>query len=313
MTTDWPLTHLRHVDLAVPDFKQQVQFYTDTWGLTPAGEDTDIIYLAAAGSPEQYSVRLRKNADKRLDLISFGARDNASVDTLAQSLAESDVELVNEPAELQTPGGGYGFRFFDVDGRTIEISSDVATRAHRKVEEGEDIPVKLSHVVLNSPDIDRTRLFYERHFNFKLSDTLAHPAMGDLLHFLRTSPLHHSIGIAKGPHASVNHVSFEMRGIDEYLRGTGRLMRAGIEKLWGPGRHKIGDNTFSYFVDPHGNILEYTTELELVDEDTWHPSIFDATDPMTQDQWGTAGPPAEETFAKMFNDPDAGLFNAPPV
>ena len=29
------ITHLRHVDLAVPDFDQQLAFYTPTWGLTP--------------------------------------------------------------------------------------------------------------------------------------------------------------------------------------------------------------------------------------------------------------------------------------
>ena len=28
------ITHLRHVDLAVPDFGKQLDFYTNTWGLT---------------------------------------------------------------------------------------------------------------------------------------------------------------------------------------------------------------------------------------------------------------------------------------
>ena len=58
--------------------------------------------------------------------------------------------------------------------------------------------------------------------------------------------------------------------------------------LWGPGRHCAGDNTFSYFLDPSGNTMEYTTELEELDEDTWHPHIYDLTDPQVQDQWGTA-------------------------
>ncbi|MFT4288924.1 VOC family protein [Nocardioides sp.] len=310
---DWPLTHLRHVDLAVPDFKRQVRFYTEQWGLTQVAEDGGVVYLAAAGSPEQYSVRLRKDEDKRLDLISFGARDEATVVRLAQALAEDGVKLVSEPDKLQTPGGGFGFRFFDCDGRTVEISSDVETRVHRKVEQGEDIPVRLSHAVFNSLDINRTRAFYERHFDFKLTDTLAHPSHGELLYFMRTSPTHHSIGIAKGPYTSLNHISFEMRGIDEYMRGSGRLMRAGVQKLWGPGRHRIGQNTFSYFLDPHGNVVEYTTELELVDEDSWHPSVFDATDPKVYDQWGTAGPAYEVIYEQMMNEQDDGLFVAPPV
>ena len=80
-------------------------------------------------------MRLRQDADKRMDLIAFGARDAAAVDTLAERLASGGVQLVSEPGKLQTPGGGYGFRFFDVDGRTVEISSDVAVRQHRKIEE----------------------------------------------------------------------------------------------------------------------------------------------------------------------------------
>ena len=40
-----------------------------------------------------------------------------------------------------------------------------------------------------------------------------------------------------------------------------------------------GNNTFSYFLDPHGNTIEYTTELEELDEDTWHPHLYDFSDP----------------------------------
>jgi catechol 2,3-dioxygenase-like lactoylglutathione lyase family enzyme len=166
---------------------------------------------------------------------------------------------------------------------------------------------------VNSPDIARTQAFYEQHLGFALSDSLNHPRMGDLMKFMRCNPQHHSMAIAKGPHASVHHVSFEMRGLDEYMRGTGRLMRAGVRKIWGPGRHMAGDNTFSYFLDPHGNMVEYTTELELLDEDTWHPSVYDVSDENVADQWGTANPFDEQLTKEGFNDVDRGLFVAPPV
>ena len=129
---EYGITHLRHVDLAVPDYDTQRTFYKDTWGLTEVGTDGDLSYLAAEGSPEQYVVRLRKATEKRLDLISFGADERAPRSTRSpRSSAAEGVQLVGEPGELQTAGGGYGFRFFDIDGRTIEISSDVETRQHR--------------------------------------------------------------------------------------------------------------------------------------------------------------------------------------
>ncbi|WP_433795302.1 VOC family protein [Actinoplanes sp. CA-252034] len=307
------ITHLRHVDLAVPDYDRQLEFYTSMWGLDAETTDEGIAFLAAAGSPEQYSVRLRKATEKRLDLVAFGAADRADVDALAERLGRSGVTLINEPDLLQTPGGGYGFRFFDIDGRTVEVSSDVAVRQHRKVEEGESVPVKLSHVVINSPNPEATVAFYDEHLSFALSDTLMHPRMGSMMWFLRTNRWHHSLAIARGPHVALHHASFEMRGIDEYMRGTGRLLRGGVEKVWGPGRHMAGNNTFSYFLDPHGNTIEYTTELEELDEDTWHPHLYDFSDPAVSDQWGTANPMNEFVAKQSFNDVDRGIFVAPPV
>ena len=304
---DQLITHLRHVDLAVPDFARQRDFYRDVWGLTQVGGDTGVAFLAAEGSPEQYVLRLRQG-EKRLDLIAFGAEDPAHVDELARQLAAAGVTLVSEPGTLDTPGGGYGFRFFDIDGRTIEVSAGVAVRAHRPVEEKESIPVRLSHVVLNSTDIDRTRDWYAEHLGFRLSDTL-----GNVMHFMRCNPRHHSFAIARGPHVAVHHVSFEMRGVDEYMRGSGRVLRSGSRMVWGPGRHLAGDNTFSYFLDPHGNTIEYTTELQELDEDSWHPHVYDSRDPAVQDQWGTANPMNELVAKESFNDPDPGLFTAPPV
>jgi catechol 2,3-dioxygenase-like lactoylglutathione lyase family enzyme len=311
--TERLITHLRHVDLAVPDFETQLDFFTGTWGLTSEHSDSGLSFLAAEGSPEQYVVRLRQSPDKRIDLISFGAATPADVDTLAQQVAADGVTLVSEPGTLQTPGGGYGFRFFDNEGRTVEVTADVAVRQHRKIEEGESIPVRLSHVVINSADPDSTRAFYEKHLGFALSDTLMHPRMGEMMWFMRVNAWHHSMAIARGPHPSLHHASFEMRGIDEYMRGTGRLLRAGVEKIWGPGRHLAGNNTFSYFLDPHGNTVEYTTELDLIDEDTWHPHMYDFSDPEVSDQWGTANQMNEFVAQRSFNDPDKGLFVAPPV
>ncbi|MET9084877.1 VOC family protein [Streptomyces sp. NPDC004237] len=307
------ITHLRHVDIAVPDFDKQREFFTNLWGLTPVAEDTGVVFLAAEGSPEQYIVRLRRDREKRLDLIAYGAATAADVDALAAGLGTAGVRLISEPGTLRTAGGGYGFRFFDVDGRTVEVSADVATRRHRRIEARESIPVRLSHVVVNSPDIARTQAWYERHLGFAHSDTLSHPRNGDMMTFLRCSPQHHSIAIAKGPHVSLHHISFEMRGLDEYMRGTGRLLRAGTRLLWGPGRHGAGDNTFSYFLDPSGNTVEYSTELQIIDEDTWHPSVHDATVAEEQDQWGTADPADEQILKETFNDVDRGLFVAPPL
>lgn len=313
MSNDRLITHLRHVDLAVPDYDKQLSFYQDLWGLTPQATDTGIAFLAAVGSPEQYVIRLRKADQRRIDLLAFGAATAADVDALAERLIAAGVTMVREPGSMDTPGGGYGMRFFDLDGRTVEVSADVAPREHRKVEERESVPVRLSHAVINSTDPEATKEWYERHLAFATSDTLGHPAIGNLMYFMRCNPQHHSFAVARGRHTSLHHVSFEMRGIDEYLRGSGRLLRAGATMVWGPGRHLAGDNTFSYFLDPSANVMEYTTALEVIDEDAWHPHVYDFTDPQVSDQWGTANSAADFAARSMADEQDPGLFAAPPV
>ncbi|MBV9795478.1 MAG: VOC family protein [Actinobacteria bacterium] len=307
------ITHLRHVDLAIPDYAKQLDFYTSVWGLQTVAGDTGLAYLAAEGSPERYIIRLRQDPGKRLDLVAFGAASAAAVDALAERLIGRGVALAAEPGSLATEGGGYGLRFFDLDGRTVEVSAGVAVRAHRKIEEREAIPVRLSHVVLNCPDPDRTARWYADVLDFRLSDTLAGPDLGTVMNFMRCNPRHHSVAFARGPHVSLHHVSFELRGIDEFMRGSGRVLRAGARMVWGPGRHLAGDNTYSYFLDPQNNTIEYTTELAELDEDAWHPHIYDMHDPLVQDQWGTANPMNELVARESFNDPDPGLFVPPPI
>jgi catechol 2,3-dioxygenase-like lactoylglutathione lyase family enzyme len=235
------------------------------------------------------------------------------VDALAERLIRKGVTLAAAPGGLGTEGGGYGLRFFDVDGRTVEVSADVATRAHRKIEEREPIPVRLSHVVLNGTDPDATARWYSDTLGFRVSDTLAGAEMGTVMHFMRCNPRHHSLAFARGPHVSLHHVSFELRGVDEFMRGIGRVLRSGTRMVWGPGRHLAGANTFAYFLDPQNNTIEYTTELAELDEDTWHPHVYDMHDEQVQDQWGTANPMNELVARESFNDPDPGLFTAPPV
>ena len=303
-----PITHLRHVAVAVPDYEPAVEFNRGVWGLTPVANDEDVSFFAAEASPEQYILRVRRAPEKRLDLIAFGAEDAASVDALAERLIAAGIRIDREPVALDTPGGGYGFRFFDPEGRLVEVSSDVTQRGARPLEPRESIPQKLSHVVINSADILGTKAFYEQHLGFRLSDWLE-----DHMCFMRTRIDHHILAISSGPHVALNHISFEMRGIDEYMRGSGRLIRHGNKPLWGPGRHGAGDNTFTYFLDPNGNVVEYTTELEkVIDDEAWVPRRFEAT-PEAADQWGTGGLITDAMIPAMFNDPDKGLWTPSPL
>lgn len=302
-----PVSFIRHIGLAVPNYRQARDFYSDLWGLEVVAQDDGITFLGAAGDSEQYCVRLREDARKGIDLVSFSAPDTAAVDQLAERLGADGIRIDREPGTLDTPGGGYGVRFFDPDGVLLEVSAAVAAKASRELAEREAIPKNFSHMVINTPNLETMQAFYEKYLGLRLTDWL-----GSVLCFLRSNSQHHIMGLGRGKHTAVNHISFEMRGIDEYLRGSGRMMRAGHDVLWGPGRHTAGDNTFCYFLDPDGNVAEYTTALEVVDDDNHEPRVY-GFEPEVQDQWGFGGPITPKMMQLQANDPDQQLWSSSPV
>lgn len=301
------ITHVRYVALSVADLDASLGFYRDEWGLSPETLDGDIAFLATEGSTDPFALRLRSDESNRLDLISFAVDGGADVDWYAGRLLRAGVHLVTEPGEIHAPGGGYGFRFLDpVEGRTLEIAAGVKPRNARRVGPREHLPVGISHFVINSARMPELVDFFHRQLGFYKSDYLE-----DVMVFLKGStPAHHQFAVNLNAHANVNHVAYETRGIDEYLRAAGRLVRRGHRMVWGPGRHGPGDNPFAYFQDPNGFVAEYTTALEPIEDvAAWQPRIWYRV-PEEADQWGVACARDPEPFV---GKPDPGLWTPPPV
>jgi catechol 2,3-dioxygenase-like lactoylglutathione lyase family enzyme len=263
----------------VVDFDAERRFYADNWGLQEIHSAADRSWFRAAAHDEPYVVRLRRSDANHVDVIALAAPDRAAVDTLCERVAKSGCKVISAPAVLAGPGGGYGFRFFSPDGLPFEISSDVARVNVRAIARNEGLPVRISHIVLHSPDLKGQVRFFTETLGFRVSDWL-----GDFMCFLRCNSAHHRIALLPGP-PCLNHVAYDMTGLDGMMRGIGRLKSRGIDVRWGPGRHTAGDNTFSYFVTPNGFAVEYTAELEEVDFEA-HESRVHAPSPQVMDQWG---------------------------
>jgi len=292
------VTEIRYVGYATPEFDAEFDFYASKWGLDPVPCDDDMAYFKAKGAPEHHVVRLRKSQTKRIDVIALAADSRADVDALHTKVSAAGARIISAPQELTSPGGGYGFRFFSPDGMPFEISSDVAHGSAATVARWDGVPVKISHIVLHSPDHKALTQWFIDVLGFSLSDWI-----GEFMSFLRCNSAHHRIAILPGP-PCLNHVAYDMEGVDGMMRGIHRLRQNDIDIRWGPGRHTAGNNTFSYFVTPAGFAVEYTSELEVVDEATWQPQVH-APSPLLMDQWsiGVGGP---QTMPHP--EPDAGLF-----
>lgn len=292
------VSEIRYIGYSVTDFDAEKSYYENVWGLEPVPSADGMAWFKAQGHDEHHVIRLRKGEVNRIDVVALAADSRADVETLAARVEASGCGIVHAPRELTTPGGGYGFRFFNPDGMMFEISSDVARGSSRAVARWDAVPVKISHIVFHSPRHKELCQWYVDVLGFKLSDWL-----GDFMCFLRCNTAHHRIAILPGP-PCLNHVAYDMEGVDGMMRAVHRTKQLGFDIGWGPGRHTAGDNTFSYFVTPNGFVTEYTAELEEVDDATWQATVYTPA-PLIMDQWGigTGGP---QTLPHPA--PNPGLF-----
>jgi len=291
---------IRYIGYGVSDLAAEKRFYMESWKLEEVPSQDGMVYLVAPGSTATYSVRLRQTDEPRIDVMAWSAKDRAEVDALAPQVEKAGGKLINQPHDLSSLGGGYGFRFFDKNGFTVEVATDFETRRPEVLKAGEARPEKISHVVLHSPDHKGYVKFYEEALGFKVSDWL-----GDFMCFLRCNEWHHRLAVLPGPPA-FNHVAYDVPDVDAIMKGVARLRATNGDIAWGPGRHTAGNNVFSYYVTPAGYAVEYTCDLEEVDDETWEATVFKPSKDV-MDQWGfgVGGP---ETMPKPM--PDAGLFKA---
>jgi len=294
------VTDIRYVGYGVTDLEGEQSYYQDLWGLDPVASGDGMVWFKAPGHDEHHVVRLRAADENRIDVIALATDSRADVDALHSKVLGAGGKIVHAPRDLTTPGGGYGFRFFTPDGLQMEISSDVARGPSRQIDKWEGLPVKISHIVLHAPDHRALATWFCDVLGFKVSDWL-----GDFMVFLRCNTAHHRFAILPGP-PCLNHVAYDMLGVDDMMRGIHRMKLKGVDIGWGPGRHTAGNNTFSYFVTPGGFVTEFTAELEEVDFDTHQPTVY-VPAPLVMDQWGI-GVGGPQTMPHPA--PNPGLFVA---
>ena len=292
------VTEIRYVGYGCSDLEAERTFYRDVWGLKEAGEKDGMYHFAAEGSDERYVVRLRGAEVNRIDIIALATDSRADVDALFAKVEGAGARIVHAPQDLTTLGGGYGFRFFSPDGLPFEVSSDVERGPSRPMLRWDGVPQKISHIVMHSPDHVAAVAFFTDVLGFKVSDWL-----GDFMCFLRCNAAHHRIAFLPGP-PCLNHVAYDMLTVDDMMRGIARLRKKGTDIRWGPGRHTAGNNTFSYFTTPGEFAVEYTSELDDVDDVT-HEAQVHVPGPGVMDQWevGVGGP---QTMPHP--EADKGLF-----
>ncbi len=286
MKSPW-ISALRSVALTVPDLAAAETFYTQTWRLAVAARGDGALFLRGSGSDHHLLALHAAPGTPQLLRVTLRARSAAALDPIAQAAKAAGGTVERTAGPAGDPAGGVSLVIRDSDGRRLEVvHADVQRTAD--VPAPQDQPVRLAHAVLNCHAVDATRGFFEQALGFVLADRTR------IMAFMNCDNDHHSIALGDTDNDALNHVAFLMPTLDAVMRGGGRLKDAGLPPQWGPGRHGPGDNAFNYFVDPFGIVIEYTAEVEQIDDTyatgrpedwTWPPGRID--------QWGIGQTPTD--------------------
>jgi hypothetical protein len=128
-------------------------------------------------------------------------------------------------------------------------------------------PRGIAHAVFDCADEKSARAFYVERLGYIVSDSFR-----DTGAFLRSAIAreHHSLFTVQRKPGGLNHIAFYVTDFHEVMLGGMHMMETGWATRWGPGRHKFGSNYFWYFHSPLGGALEYTADIDQVDEN-WVP------------------------------------------
>ena len=275
---------LRSVALTVPDLALAEDFFTRTWQLQVVARADNAIYFRGAGSDHHLLALHHAPGAAQILHITLRARSLNALALASQRTVDAGGHVLAPTAPSTEPGGGHAVTLADPDGRVFRL---VYGDEQLDAMDASDMPLRLAHVVLNSSHVEDTRQFMEAALDFSMSDRTR------IMAFMRCNNDHHSVALGDTDNNALNHIAFLMHDIDAVMRGGGRMQEAGFPIEWGPGRHGPGDNAFNYFIGPFDLVIEYTAEVEQIDDSyqTGQPSDW-TWPPGRVDQWGISPPPS---------------------
>jgi catechol 2,3-dioxygenase-like lactoylglutathione lyase family enzyme len=285
MKSPW-IAGLRSVALTVPDLQAAEVFYTQVWKLVVSARGNGVIYFRGSGTDDHLLALHQAPGLPQILKISLRARSAAALQAVTEATVAAGGAVERAAALATDPAGGQCVVIRDSEGRRFEIVHGDALRT-ADTPAPADRPQRLAHAVINAASVPTAQSFLEGALGFVLADRTR------IMAFMNCNQDHHSLALGDTDNNALNHIAFVMPTLDAVMRGGGRMKDAGHAIEWGPGRHGPGDNAFNYFIDPFGIVIEYTAEVEQIDESyqpgapadwAWVAGRFD--------HWGISAPPS---------------------
>lgn len=280
------ISGLHRIGLEVTDFARMQDFYHRNWGMGLVAVDNREAAFRSKQADHSDVIILRGETD-RLDHVAFAVASEDDLGGLTEALERNGHTIDEAPGPGRRFGDALVAAFLDLDGNRIELVVPAAQDAAEPNYDGDAAgPLKMGHVVLWTPQQREQEAFYAQ-LGLHVTDR-THIGMS----FLRCNRDHHSFATVKSNsgRTGLQHVAFDVGSLDTVMCEAARMRDEDNPCIWGVGRHGPGNNVFSYYQDPAGNVVEYYGDMEQVEESAaveerfWGPEH-------KGDIWGLSGPP----------------------
>ncbi len=276
------------------DVEAMLAYYTQVIGLTLVERGDDGAAYLRSGA-DHHTIVLYPATERRLRHTALQIEKRQSLKEVEQELRAQGISV-----ELQTdaqPGIPELLEIADPAGNSLHLYTAIQEPDQQALKQG-IVPEKLSHVAISVNDVKKTADFYQSVLGFRVSDWIE-----DFFVFLRCGPDHHTLNFARAKQQGMNHIAFQLEDWSHVQRACDHLSKHSIPLQWGPGRHGPGHNIFTYHYDPDKNIVELSTQLDIIlneelgyfEPRPWHrnvpqkPKIWKASEALNF--WGTFPPP----------------------
>lgn len=270
---------LDHIQLLSHSPERLVDFYQDVMGMAAEQIDRDVWLCQGP----QRCLLVGRKMSRVLGFGAYRCTNSEDLSALKGRLLAQGVSLAPSPSPLFSEDA---FSFFDPDGNCIVFGV-----ARRQPKDGGDImkgtPLtgRLQHLVLASSHAESLVHFYTDSVGFVISDTMLDETQVSAC-WLRAprDNEHHSFALFRSEKDGLDHYSYELDDWTGIRDWADHFAKKGLKLFWGPGRHGPGNNLFIFVLDPDGNKIELSAELETMYEG--RPAGIWRHEPDTLNQWG---------------------------
>ena len=178
--TNARINGLRSIELGVHDLQKSAEFYRRVWALEDVAAEGDTIHLRGTGR-EHHVVTLRERPRAALLGVHFSAPDRATVDALHAKAKAMGAKVGERGRRCSKRAPAAATASGSARRRAIRSRSRPDVAAHGEAIDDRSRPTKLTHVVLNSAEVEKQTAFFLDVLGFKWSDFDLHDGLRALL------------------------------------------------------------------------------------------------------------------------------------